>query len=74
MLLQFEAERRLELVRFSLVLLLLADGEADISDRKIIRETVKEIYYFISKTHIQLLTCGRKIFLSKDLRDKLALK
>lgn len=34
MLLQLEAERWLELTRFSLVLLLLAAGEAEMSDRK----------------------------------------
>lgn len=50
MLLQFEVERRFELVRLSLVLLLLAVGEADISDKKIIREAVEGIFFkFIVK-------------------------
>lgn len=68
MLLQFEVERRFELVRLSLVLLLLAVGEADISDRKIIREAVEGIFLnSLLKTHFEHLICDRKSFCPRIL-------
>ena len=50
MLLQLEEERQLELLRFSLVLLLLAVGEAEVSDGETIRD--REIKCILFNTHL----------------------